>query len=100
MVKQIKELTQIPLDKKVVCFATWCGPCQKVAPIFVELSEKFPDIEFLKVDVDVADEISEGFEVTSLPTFIFLNKGNIYKKIEGADLNSVIAALQELLALE
>lgn len=102
MVKQIKELTQIPLDKKVVidCFATWCGPCQKVAPIFIELSEKFPDIEFLKVDVDVADEIAEGFEVTSLPTFIFLNKGNIYKKIEGADLNSVIAALQELVALE
>lgn len=32
--------------------ATWCGPCKFMAPIFVELSKKFPEIIFLKVDVD------------------------------------------------
>jgi len=32
--------------------ATWCGPCQIISPVFVELSKKFSEIFFLKVDVD------------------------------------------------
>lgn len=32
--------------------ATWCGPCRLMAPIFTELSKKFLNLIFLKVDVD------------------------------------------------
>jgi thioredoxin 1 len=32
--------------------ATWCGPCRLMAPIFTELSKKFENLIFLKVDVD------------------------------------------------
>jgi thioredoxin 1 len=102
MVLEITQITEIPADKKVIIdfFADWCGPCKKVAPVFSELSEKFKDIVFLKVNVDEAEEIAEGFEVTSLPTFIFLNKGNIYNRIEGADMNALISTLENLLKLE
>ena len=102
MVKVITDVTEIPQDSKVVIdfFADWCGPCKRVAPIFIELAEKFPNIVFLKVDVDNAEEVAEGFGVTALPTFLFLNKGNIYKKIEGANINEVISTLENLLALD
>jgi thioredoxin 1 len=98
MVKVISDITEIPQDKNVVIdfYADWCGPCKRVAPVFVELSEKFPEIVFLKVDVDESEDIASAFEITSLPTFLFLNKGNIYKKIEGADLSSVIGTLENL----
>ena len=32
--------------------ATWCGPCQKIGPKFVEMASIFDDCEFVKVDVD------------------------------------------------
>jgi thioredoxin 1 len=102
MVLEITKLTEIPIDKKVVIdfFADWCGPCKRVAPVYAELSEKLTDIVFLKVNVDEAEEVAEGFEVTSLPTFILLNKGNIYKKIEGANLNELVNSLDNLQKLE
>lgn len=32
--------------------ATWCSPCQKIAPEFEQLSQELADVVFLKVDVD------------------------------------------------
>ncbi len=32
--------------------ASWCGPCQQIAPVFKGLAQEFKDVVFLKVDVD------------------------------------------------
>ena len=97
MVKTIEEASEIPSGKVVIdFFATWCGPCKRIAPLYVELSQKFPSITFLKVDVDEAEQLAGLYKVDSLPTFIFLNSGKEIKRIEGANLNQLIENLQEL----
>ena len=65
-------------DKPIVIdfWATWCGPCKKMAPLFEQWAEKYKDrIIFLKVNADKENELCNKFKVNALPTFIFLPVG-------------------------
>lgn len=88
MVKLISEMSEIPVVGAVVIdfFATWCGPCKRIAPIFDQLDKKNPSVTFLKVDVDESAELVEYFGVNAMPTFIFIKDAKIVKRVEGADL--------------
>ncbi len=101
MVKEITSISEVPQEGKVVIdfHATWCGPCKRIAPLFIEIAQKYPDISFFKVDVDEAQELSEKFGIESLPTFVFMHNGKITRRMEGANPNellSIVDALSEL----
>lgn len=65
--------------------ATWCGPCRFIAPFFVELSQKYPQLLFLKVDVDDLSDISQEWDVHAMPTFLFIEGGKQVEKLVGAN---------------
>lgn len=66
-------------------FATWCGPCQRVAPVFSQLSSRFKDSVFLKVDVDKCQEVATRQGVSAMPTFHVYRNGNKLEELRGAD---------------
>lgn len=73
-----------------------CGPCQMIAPVFERLSNTFPNVVFLKVDVDKCPESAASHSVSAMPTFIFFrNKGKV-ARIQGADAAALEAKLTEL----
>uniref|UniRef100_A0A0C9RKR8 TSA: Wollemia nobilis Ref_Wollemi_Transcript_13305_876 transcribed RNA sequence n=1 Tax=Wollemia nobilis TaxID=56998 RepID=A0A0C9RKR8_9CONI len=76
--------------------AAWCGPCRIISPVYVELSKTYKDVVFLKVDVDELQDVTEEWEVQSMPTFIFIKDGKPIDKIIGArkdELERKVAAL-------
>lgn len=98
MPKVISTAAEIPANGKVVIdfFATWCGPCRRIAPAFEEMEKEFQDVTFLKVDVDLAPGLSAEYDIGSIPTFVIFKDGKAVKKIEGAAIAAVAVALEDL----
>ena len=54
-------------------FATWCGPCQALAPTLDAVAERFSDqIYVYKIDVDQEPELASLFNIRSIPTLLFV----------------------------
>lgn len=66
-------------------FATWCGPCQMLAPVIEEMDKngEFGPIKVIKVDVDEAPEIAASYGVQSIPTLLLLENGKIINSALG-----------------
>ncbi|KAK6525369.1 hypothetical protein TWF694_005508 [Orbilia ellipsospora] len=68
-------------------WATWCGPCRVISPVFEKLSDDAANegIAFYKVDVDTQEEISQEVGIRAMPTFIIFHKGNKVNELVGAN---------------
>ena len=65
-------------------FAHWCMPCVTMEPVINELSAKFEGkIKFAKVNVDENRELSEKFEVRSIPNFVLFKDGEVLERFMG-----------------
>lgn len=65
-------------------FATWCGPCQQMDPIFADLEKEFADSYiFAELNVDDARDVSIEYGITSVPTFLFFKNGEVVGRETG-----------------
>ncbi|XP_044485834.1 thioredoxin H9 [Mangifera indica] len=94
-----EKLSEASRDGKIVIAnfsATWCGPCRMMAPFYRELSEKYPSLMFLVVDVDELIDFSTSWDIKATPTFFFLKDGQQIDRLVGANKpelqNKIIAA--------
>ena len=52
--------------------ATWCGPCQRIAPILDELAAEYDGrIVIYKVDIDKERELAKAFSISSIPAVLY-----------------------------
>ena len=77
--ESLEELISIS-DKPVFCdfWASWCGPCRMLAPVFEDLSDKYEEKAiFVKIDIDEEDseEAAIKYGITSIPNIIAFKGG-------------------------
>lgn len=73
-------------------FASWCGPCQSLAPIIDELTEDVKDKAYIyKVDVEKSPMLANRYQVMSIPTLIIFKDGKPFKTMMGFMQKEVLA---------
>ncbi|XP_046737721.1 thioredoxin-2 [Diprion similis] len=76
-------------------FATWCGPCKMIAPKLEELSKELNDVIILKVDVDECEDIAFEYEISSMPTFVFIKNSTVLESFAGANFDKLKSTIQK-----
>lgn len=73
-------------DKLVVIdfWATWCGPCQRLAPIIAQVAEEYEGKAIIgKYNAENNEELLERFGVRNVPTILVIKNGEIQDRISG-----------------
>lgn len=75
--------SQVPVF--VDFWAEWCGPCRMVSPVVEELASEYEGkVNFVKVNVDEANELAARYNVFSIPTLAIFSKGQVVSQQVGA----------------
>ena len=73
--------------QKTLCYfyANWCGPCKMLAPVLEQFANDMPDVQVVKVDVDVVSDVAKEFGVVIVNSLI-----ELFSNISIAQINQII----------
>lgn len=77
--------------------ADWCNPCKQTRPIVEKLNREQIMAKFFMIDVDLEIEITQDFEVRSIPTFVVMKDNKEIHRVTGAQTRQ---QLEELIRYE
>ena len=76
----IEENDMVVLD----CWASWCGPCLKFAPVYEAAAERHQGVVWGKLDTENQAELAAAFGIRSIPTVMVFRQGILLFQQAGA----------------
>ena len=79
-------------------WAEWCGPCKTLGPILDKvIGASGGKVQLAKVDVDKNPQVSQAFQVQSIPAVYALKDGKVVDGFVGAQPEHVVQAFVDAL---
>lgn len=76
-------------------WATWCGPCQMIAPVIHEIADERADITVGKINVDEQPGLAQAFGIVSIPTLVVIKDGKAVAEAQGVRPKDAILKMLE-----
>ncbi len=76
-------------------WASWCGPCRRMAPVIDELAEEMTEVKFGKVNVDEEAQLSDMYRIEVIPTLMVFKDGRAVDSVSGVISKNELRAMIE-----
>lgn len=73
-------------------WASWCQPCQLMAPALEKFAAAWPDVTVAKVDIEAEPGLASQYQIFSVPTLVLFVKGREAHRVSGAKSENELAA--------
>lgn len=65
-------------------WAEWCPPCRQLSPVLAELETYYDGkLKLVKINVDDHPELSQRFNIKSIPTLLLKKDGELAERLTG-----------------
>jgi thioredoxin 1 len=81
----------------IIFSASFCKPCKEIYPYMLDLSEKYNNIQFIKVDIQNNEDISDIDNIVTIPHFKFVKNNSELFSFSGANKPLIIETIDKLL---
>lgn len=79
-----QEVLKSGIPVVVDVYASWCGPCRQMMPLFEELAKELAGIyNLVKLNIDEERDLAIQYNVSSIPTLLFFKDGKMVAKETG-----------------
>ncbi len=103
-IDDISKLNELLLNNDTVlvnCGLTHCAPCKKVYPDYVNLSKKYEDIKFVKIEFDMLsdddhDSLKEKFKIGKYPHFAVVCNGQVLDTKQTTNIDEIESLIKYL----
>lgn len=86
--EQVKELQSQGNKVLVDYWAKWCGPCKTLIPKLESFENEYPNIKFVKVDVDSEQQFAMSLGIRSVPTVMIFDGDKLVDRSSGVNDDS------------
>ena len=81
----------------IIFSASFCKPCKEIYPYILDLSEIYNNIQFIKVDIQNNEDISDIDNIVTIPHFKFVKNNSELFSFSGANKPLIIETIDKLL---
>ncbi|XP_036373866.1 glutaredoxin 3 [Megalops cyprinoides] len=76
--------------------AAWAPQCTQMNDVMAELAKDQPQVTFIKLEAEAVPEVSEKYEISSVPTFLFFKSCEKIDRLDGAHAPELTKKVQRL----